>query len=116
MRREVETLYRSKRLPHLKSPKRATILSIFLPGLGQTYAGYPGEGIISLSLNVAALGILVFGAVNAYYISGYVVGAGFLQNFYNGGQKRAAILANKHNYRVTREFNDSIHHFLMSIR
>ncbi len=37
----------------LKSPGYAGFLSAVVPGLGQCYAGYPGEGIISL-LTVAA--------------------------------------------------------------
>jgi len=36
-----------------KSPTYAAVMSSIVPGLGQCYAGYPGEGIISL-LSVAA--------------------------------------------------------------
>ena len=40
----------------LKSPTYAAMMSALIPGLGQCYSGYPGEGLISLLAVAAAAG------------------------------------------------------------
>ena len=109
-------VYHRKNLPRIVKPQRATILSVFLPGLGQAYAGYPGEGLISLAVNLSSIGIMVVGGINSYYITGYVAGAGLFQKFYFGGQTRAEYLARRHNYLSSRAFNQKAKEFLLSVQ
>lgn len=83
-----------------KSPEKARKLSAFLPGLGETYAGYPLKGFTSLVLNG---GFLFFGAYNVYtgyYITGGVFGIFPFLRFYSGGKKLSYTLAEKHNQRA----------------
>jgi TM2 domain-containing membrane protein YozV len=109
-------VYRHKNLPRIVKPQRAGILSVFIPGLGHAYAGYPGEGLISLAVNLSSIGIMVLGGLNAYYITGYVAGAGLFQKFYFGGQTRAEYLARRHNYLKSHEFNMKAKSFLLSVQ
>jgi len=58
---------------------------------------------------------MVMGAVHAYYLTGYVAGAGLFQKFYFGGQTRAEFLAKRHNYEVSSRFNQRIREFVLQL-
>jgi len=89
---EVDELYKFlKKKP--KNAEKAQLLSFFMPGLGQVYAGYTKEGIISLGLQAIALGFGVYHVWHRYYFIGFFTGAGMFQTFYFGGGRRAAIMA-----------------------
>lgn len=81
----------------IKSPKKARILSLFIPGLGQAYSGYPGRAVSSLLLQGAAAAFTVVSIMNGFYIEGISVGAIYFLRFYTGGARYAGQLAVKHN-------------------
>jgi hypothetical protein len=89
-----------------KSPQKAKKLSAFLPGLGETYAGYPLKGLISLILNGGFLFFAGYNYYAAYYISGSVLGIFPFLRFYSGGKKLSLILANKHNEKLSDGIKD----------
>jgi TM2 domain-containing membrane protein YozV len=112
---DVQTMYSPKNRPKLKSATRSEWFSRIIPGLGQTYLGYPGEGSLSFLLNAASLGLGVYGVVSGYPISGYIVGAGMLQKFYYGGLRRTAFLTGKANYERSRSFNEQVRNWLIGL-
>ena len=81
----------------LKKPSRAEWLSTFVPGLGQTYSGYVGEGIAGFGLNAIALGFIGYNFFLTNYLTVFTVGSGVMQKFYFGGRRRAYYLAEKRN-------------------
>lgn len=80
-----------------KNPDKAQLLSFLLPGLGQIYAGYPKEGLVSASLQALSLGFGVYHVLNRYYFIGFFTGAGLFQTFYFGGARRASLMAEETN-------------------
>lgn len=107
--------YNQRNYPKLKKVKKAKMLSTFIPGAGQIYAGYPFEGVFNLLLQSACLAGGVYGFYTKYYFTGYIVGFGLFQKFYFGGTRRAELLANKTNYKRIRKFNDNAKHVILRI-
>lgn len=104
---EINILYEKKNIPKLKNEKTSKILS-FIPGFGHIYAGYWGEGMVSFLLNAGVLTFGVYEIFMGYYITGYLLGAGILSATYFGSSDRAAFLLKKHNYAISRSFNNHI--------
>jgi hypothetical protein len=100
-------------IPKQKSEKIGKILSYF-PGLGHLYAGYPIEGIACFVMNASIIAFGVYEAYNAYYLTAYLGGAGILSGTYFGGYARANYLIRKHNYKVTKAFNDKVRGILLN--
>jgi TM2 domain-containing membrane protein YozV len=89
----------------LKSPGFAGLLSAVVPGLGQCYAGYPGEGIISLlSVAATAAGGLYMKdrgrrgtSYTMFFFSGLFYG-GNIYSAYNAAEFRnSELLRSRHN-------------------
>lgn len=85
-----------------KNPEKATALSTFIPGSGQIYDGYPGNGILSFLLQVTSLAFVGYNVLNEYYLIGIFTGGGLFQKFYFGGIQNASNLAVKRNYQIRR--------------
>ncbi|MCX6272256.1 MAG: hypothetical protein NTU44_13780 [Bacteroidetes bacterium] len=113
--RQVEKHYRKGHLPRIANEKKAVNFSRFIPGSGQVYDGFPGEGSVNFLLNFAALATGVYGFYCGYYFTGYLVGAGLLQKLYFGGLRRTSILAEKGNYLRAMHFNDEVKSFILGI-
>lgn len=94
--------------PQLKDPQKALLLSSFVPGAGQFYAGYKGEAVLSFGLNILAFGIAGVLMYNRYYITGYAIGIGMIQKFYYGGRLRAEYLAEKRNAEEMKMFEHQL--------
>ena len=104
----IHKLYYAEKLPRIRSQQKAQILSMFLPGLGHCYAGYPIEGTTSFLFNAATIGFIVYNVVTHYYITTFAIATTFFQMSYVGGMNRVEFLIDKHNYTVTRKFNDKV--------
>lgn len=112
---QIEEHFNKKNIPRLKNPEKAELLSTFVPGTGQIYAGHIGEGLGSFALQVTFLGIGAYGFYKHYFVSGYFIGFGIFQKFYFGGSNRAKILAQKRNYIEMRKFNDGFKNILLGV-
>jgi tetratricopeptide (TPR) repeat protein len=115
MKQEVEKLYAGSSIPRLKDVEKAKKLSSIIPGTGQIYAGYWGEGILSVTLQAVGLGITGLGIWKHYYASGVLIGFSFFQRFYMGGITRTEFLAQKKNYTLKRNFNNSRKEFVLKL-
>ena len=90
-------LIASEKELHLKSEKKAQVLSLLLPGLGQAYAGKPWRGLSSLLLTGGAITYGVYSVSQHLWITGIFTGLTFTLRFYSGG--------NRYALRTVREYN-----------
>ena len=104
----VQTLYDPDSLPRIKNKRKAVRMSTFIPGLGQTYAGYPGEGAVSMGALLVTSGAMVIGIINQYYFTSIVLGNVVFGKFYQGGITRTEFLVDKRNYLRTKKFNEDL--------
>lgn len=79
------------------SPERCKKQSGFLPGLGQTMAGYPLKGATSFLLQAGLTTFLAYNIYTGFYVAGAVSGLMPLLKFHKGGKRLSAILAEKRN-------------------
>ncbi len=96
-------------------PERAGILSTFLPGSGQFYAGEAGWGILnafSQLASLAAFGVMVY---NGYYIASFFAGLGPFQSFYFGGIRQAGDLATKNKNSRLNELQTALAQFFFEV-
>jgi hypothetical protein len=102
----IDSIYDPKLSPKLKNSEKAIRMSTFFPGLGQCYAGYYGEGISSFLVISASAGAMVLGIIYQYYFTSILTGNLLIGKFYQGGIKRSEFLAEKHNYKKSKTYNE----------
>ena len=112
---DTDTLYEFAADPGLKKIKKAQYLSTFMPGTGQIYAGRPGKGILNVLLQMSALGFAVINGYYGYYITGFLLGFGFLQSFYFGGIRQAERFAEQYNKALVRSYNNRLKEIIVKI-
>jgi hypothetical protein len=105
---EINELYGSQSLPHIRNKKKAVRMSTFFPGLGQTYAGYPAEGALSFCSIAATSAVALYGLLNQYYFTSFVLGNYIVGKFYQGGLARTEFLIDKRNYVRSHGFNKAL--------
>lgn len=108
-RAEFERLMRQAERVSRKNPKVARILSMFLPGAGQFYAGDIRNGLNSLLLN-ALLGYwFVATGVSYTFVDAAATVMPWLFRYYGGGIRRAGeILENKKEERLRKIFKKTL--------
>ncbi len=103
---EIEYLFSDILNSELRSERKASLLSTFIPGSGHFYAGYPGKGVLNAFSQLASLAAAAVLFYNKYYFSGFIAGFGMFQSFYLGGIKQAAKLARTKNGVLTQDVYD----------
>ncbi|MFW6019163.1 MAG: tetratricopeptide repeat protein [Bacteroidales bacterium] len=90
---KLDSLFNELEKINKRNPKLTRYLSLFLPGLGQLYAGYPKEAINSFMLSTASWG-LYFYTLNQYTLFDAVLSIyPWFHRYYLGGHARAGMLA-----------------------
>ena len=111
-----------KNIPKIKKIKTAENLTMFLPGAGQVYAGRPGEGTLNFLIQLSCLafgahqlsnGFTTFQFWNAFPFTGYLGGIGMWNKIYQGGIKRAGIIAEETNQHRIADFNHNINYLII---
>lgn len=97
-------LYSTAKELGLKNKRKAQVMSLVTPGLGQTYAGKPWRGLTSFVLVGGALTYGVFTVIEGYYVSGILTGGGVAWRFYMGGARYAGQLVDARNAKKKREY------------
>lgn len=90
------------------SEKKAIMLSSFLPGTGQWYAGSFTHGAINASLILSLLGWGTYNVINTYYATGLFTGYFIAYTFYKGGLSYVQKLVLKHNTTIRVKARNSI--------
>lgn len=94
---EIRNNYDRARNAKLKRPKTARIMSYFLPGSGQFYAGKPGRGTLSLVLVYGGAALSLAGIMEGRILLGLLSGGSMTNRFYTGGARYAESLAEQWN-------------------
>ena len=89
-----------------KDPLKYKRMSTWLPGLGQTLAGYPVKGITAFTLNTAFAGLSIWCFVNGYFITGSFSGIMPFYRFYRGNRLQTFHLIENLNHKKTKELSD----------
>ncbi len=105
---EINTLYSKKSQPKFKRAKKARIMSFIVPGLGQIYAGYWGEGVTAMVFNGLFIGLTGVGIYYKYYITSVLYSYSIFSKFYTGNISRVEYLVNKRNYKLRKDYNVSL--------
>jgi len=80
-----------------KNVRKAQILSSFLPGLGEIYAGEPISGVFTLALNLVFGGLTVKSFVENRPLDGVLISLFLWSRFYQGGIEIAGRSAHRFN-------------------
>lgn len=83
--------------PKPKNPDKAFNLSMFLPGVGQMYAGHPFKGFLSGGIQAGLVGFSAFALYKGYFFTGGLTGVALFYTFYFGGARYARELTEKRN-------------------
>lgn len=90
---QIDSLFNALESIKHPNPKKAKLMSIFLPGLGQFYAGDIKNGINSLLLTGGFFTIGFIVAINYSLVDAMVAVVPWIQRYYVGGFNRAAGIA-----------------------
>lgn len=100
--------YSNRKFRKLKNPEKAESMSHLLPGVGQMYAGYVGQGLISLGIQAGCVAFAGISFIEGYYFSGAFTGVGLFYMFNNGGARHARYLAEQKNKERITELNSEV--------
>lgn len=104
-RKSLEHLIRSAKKVNKKSPKTARLLSTFMPGAGQFYAGDYKNGLNSLLLNSLLAYWFVSTGISYTFVDAAATVTPWLFRYYGGGIRRAGeILEKKKEERLRKIF------------
>jgi hypothetical protein len=106
-------LYAFLKNPKIRNPEKAVLLSTFLPGVGQWYAGYPFRGMVSATLQLACFTFGAYSIWQKYYLSGFFTGFVLLQAFYSGGIRHTSYLVEKKNKEKVDSYNGRVKEFII---
>jgi tetratricopeptide (TPR) repeat protein len=81
----------------LRSPTLAAVLSTFVPGSGEVYAGHAGTGLLGFAVTAGSLAWAVVAAKSDDLVSASVIVSTLFWRFYNGSRANAIVFAEQHN-------------------
>ena len=100
---DVASLLRSAEPPSHRSTTLAALLSTFVPGSGETYAGRPGTGLLSLAVTAGSLAWAITAAKSDDWVSASVIVSTLFWRFYNGSRANAVAFADEYNSAARRQ-------------
>lgn len=111
----LNTMFNKDLFPKIKSVKKARLLSIIFPGMGQIYNGNYGKAAISLAL-ISMSGLLIYyNFNNKAYFSGILSGNALIPLFYFGNVNQMRGLVENKNKIKTNNFNKNLNKNLLYI-
>ncbi len=94
---DVATALRASSEGPQRSPTLAAIMSTFVPGSGEAYAGRPANGLLALAVTAGSLVWTVAAARSDDWVSASVIFGAVFWRFYNGSRANAITFADDHN-------------------
>ena len=94
---DVASALRSAGQTEHRSPTLAAVLSSFVPGSGEVYAGRPGTGLLAFAITAGSLAWTVAAAKDDDWVSASVILSTFFWRFYNGSRANAVAFADEYN-------------------
>jgi tetratricopeptide (TPR) repeat protein len=86
-----------------RSPATAMVMSSLVPGLGETHAGRPVTGLLSLAVNCASAAGVYWAVRSGDPVSAGLVFTALFLRFYDGSRRNAAHYATMRNHQLTEE-------------
>jgi len=80
-----------------RSPTLAAVLSSFVPGSGEIYAGRTGPGLLAFAVTAGSLAWAVVAAKSDDWVSASVIVSTLFWRFYNGSRANAVAFADEYN-------------------
>jgi len=99
-----------------KSPKRARILSLFVPGLGQIYAKDYKNGFNSLIINSITSYFLLNSIIDNNYFEILIIYFTAFERYYQGSRSNAELIANNYNQNISKQFAESVFNSILKIQ
>jgi hypothetical protein len=82
--------------PH-RSPTLAALMSSFIPGSGEAYAGRPATGLLAFAVTAGSLAWAVVAAKSNDWVSASVIVSTLFWRFYTGSRANAIAFADQYN-------------------
>ena len=100
----------------LKSPQRARLFSLFIPGLGQIYSKDYKNGMNSLILNSLTSYFLFNSIIDRNYWDALIIYYTPFERYYWGSSKNAELIANNYNQKISKQFAESVFNSILKIQ
>lgn len=94
---DVARTLRSAKEDRRRSPTLAAVLSSFVPGSGELYAGRPATGLLAFAITAGSLVWAVTAAKSDDWVSASVIVSTLFWRFYNGSRANAVAFADEFN-------------------
>jgi len=94
---DVASALRSASTAPFRSSTLAAVLSSFVPGSGEIYAGRPATGLLAFAITAGSLVWAVTAAKNDDWVSASVIVSTLFWRFYNGSRANAVAFADEYN-------------------
>ena len=94
---DIANVLRLDRSAPQRSPTLAAVLSSFVPGSGEVYAGRPGTGLLAFTVTAGSLVWAVVAARSDDWVSASVIVSTLFWRFYNGSRANAVAFADEYN-------------------
>ena len=100
----------------LKSPQRARLFSLFIPGLGQIYSKDYKNGMNSLILNSLTSYFLFNSIIDKKYLDALIIYYTPFERYYWGSSRNAELIANNYNQKISKQFAESVFNSILKIQ
>ena len=95
---DIANALRLNKAAPLRSPTLAAVLSSFVPGSGEVYAGRPGTGLLAFAVTAGSLAWTVVAAKSDDWVSASIIVSALFWRFYNGSRTNAVAFTDDFNY------------------
>jgi len=93
---------------HGRSATAAMLLSSFVPGAGEIYAGRPASGLLNLLMSGGSAAGVYWAAKSDDWVTAGIIASTLFLRFYNGSRQNAATFAREFNQRLMRRRADEL--------
>ena len=112
----IDSLFSNSDKLDIKSPKRARLFSLFVPGLGQIYSKDYKNGINSLILNSLTSYLFINSIIDKNYLDALIIYYTPFERYYKGSRSNAESIAKKYNQEISQQFAESVFNKILTIQ